>query len=195
MSKLLRPRIIGVTGAAVLVALVAFLTVGASAPRDGDDTDVETVAAPSLEPGDAIPDATGAIVLTVSGNLGDATADPVEFDLDTIDRIGLTRFTVYEPFEKRDVTFQGVDLARLMAVIGPAPDAQTLFITALDDFTAEIEISAVEGGGIMLATHQADGSPIGFDRGGPTRLIFDDGASGADDENDWIWALSTIEVR
>lgn len=148
----------------------------------------------SLRPGDDIPAVQADVVLTVSGKLANERKS-VPFDIATIEAVGVEAFTVYEPLEDANLVFRGVDLRDLLAVAGVADDATDLHMVALDDYVVALDLQAINGGGIMLATATADGSAIPVERGGPIRVVFKEHAQGAGQAHDWIWSLVAAEVR
>ena len=52
----------------------------------------------------------------------------------------------------------------------------------------------VRAGGIMLASGDGEGAALPIDHGGPTRIVFMDGAQAGVNPDHWIWSLKTIDV-
>lgn len=186
---------------AATLALAAVACSSAESSTSGvavsnDRPDVQAISAPSLSPGDAVPAPNGDPVLRVLGKIDTTNGSHgLTLDVDTIEKLGTSSFEVYEPYEKKRIRFQGVPLARLLDLARPAPGARQVHMVALDDYITDLSMEAARADGLMLATRAADGSLLPVDRGGPTRLVFLDGAPGGDDGGDWIWSIATIEVR
>lgn len=150
-----------------------------------------TAAAP-----DQLPAPVADPVVTITGRISAATPDGISLDRAGIESMGLVRYTVRDPWLEQDLEFTGVLMTDLLAATGAAGDAQTLHITALDDYEVDIAIADVERWPVMLAT-QTGGSPMEIEAKGPTRVVFP--ADPAIDElkykDLWIWQIKTIEVR
>jgi hypothetical protein len=56
--------------------------------------------------------------------------------------------------------FQGVWLADLLDAAGADDEANSLHITALDNYQVDLPFADVRGGGVLLATRTGDGGPI-----------------------------------
>jgi hypothetical protein len=167
---------------------------GVGAPAD--PTPSKVVRAPTLLPGQPIPAPTGKPVLTLTGKISATNkGSAIVFDQATIDRLGQVQITVYEPWVKQDMTFRGVWLADLLTVADASTTASSLRMTALDDYRAEVTMTAVRAGGMLLATRAGDGSAIPVADGGPTRLVYVNGIKSGANADLWIWSLKTIEVR
>lgn len=155
-------------------------------------TDPTVLRAATLRPGDPVPPATGAALLTVAG----ATADGRSVRVDRQLLAGLTQIELrtYEPWVRQDLTFRGVWLADLLAVAGAGPDA-SVQITALDDYTVTLPAADLRAGGILLATSDGAGADIPVGAGGPTRIVYVGGLRSGANADNWIWSLRTVDVR
>ena len=178
---------------ALRVALIVF-AVGALSACGDRSADSETrqykfepVSAASLEVGDVVPAPTGVAVLTV----GDGLSGGVVFDLATLERAGMVAGELFEPFEKKRVTFTGVELKHVLAVAG-VPAGTDLHLVALDEYAVDLTAADVEAGGILLAT-SVDGKPIPIANGGPIRVVFLDDVELGKTTDLWIWSLARIE--
>jgi hypothetical protein len=188
---------------AVVVALGAVATACVSSPPVRADVAPATVdpAPVVLQPAvltaaQPVPAPTAAPVLTVIGRIGSTNSgNGLSFDPGTLDGLGRIRITVYEPWVKQTLDFQGVWLSDLIALARPDPGARTVHITALDDYQVDLTIDDVNAGGVLLATRSGDGSPIRVEDGGPTRIVFAGGKPSGASADQWIWSLSTIDIR
>lgn len=143
----------------------------------------------------AIAAPTGAVVLTVTGDIAvHNTGRALDLDLAAIERLGVRSVTVYEPFEKRDIEFEVVDLATVLEAAGVAGRAESIHLTALDDYQMDLSIEDIHDGGVYLAT-RVGGETIGLDEGGPIRIVFEDGINAGENPDQWIWSLREVEVR
>jgi hypothetical protein len=189
---------------ALLVAALAVLVAGcassaavptAPAPEPVDPAPVvlqpPTLAADQLVPAPAQPP-----LLTVTGRIGLMNSgDALAFDAAALDQLGRVRITVYEPWVKQTMGFQGVWLADLLRVARLDPAASTVHVTALDDYQIDLTVDDVMAGGVLVATRGGDGAPIPVQDGGPTRLVFAGGVPAGASADQWIWSLRTIDVR
>jgi hypothetical protein len=48
---------------------------------------------------------------------------------------------------------------------------------------------------VLLATRTGDGGAIPIAEGGPIRIVFADGVASGANANQWIWSVTTIDVR
>ena len=110
---------------------------------------------------------------------------------------GLAReeITLYEPFEKRDVRFRAVPLRDVIALAGTAAGATTVHAVALNDYVVDIPLDVATADGVYLAVRDGSGGKLAVESGGPYRVVFTEGAKGADVENYWIWSLERVTVK
>ncbi len=182
---------------AFLAMILAVLLL--SACNAQDTVAVETVAPATLKPGDAIPAPTGEVVLTISGKISNTNAENMLLlDIATLEKMGLVKYTVTDPSLNEQFTYTGVLLADLLKVIGAAPDATLVHMTALDEYEVDVEIAETEKWPVLLATQTA-GSYMPIESNGPTRIIFPfDDISEVDipKYSDLaIWNLVTMEIQ
>jgi hypothetical protein len=157
----------------------------------------DVVAPASINQGSSIPAPTEAIILTVSGAINNKNAgNTLEFDMPTLEKIGLVKYTVSDPWEHKEVTYTGVLMSNLLEVADVPDSATTVRVVALDDYAADIPISEIEAWPILLAT-QADGEYITVDNNGPTRIIFpyDTYSDITAARNMSVWNNKQLEIR
>ena len=186
-----------------VVALVAALAVAACGGKDEAPT--PKAAAPNASSPQVVNDGTlaagqkvaapkGEVVLTVSGDIGEANkGKQLQLDLASLERMRQVRLEADEPFLKRRVMFQGVLLSDLLAVAGVKDSASTVSLTALDDYKVDFKVADVRSSQMMLAT-KADGKHMPVDRSGPIRIVFPDSSSLGRNPDLWIWSVSSMKV-
>ena len=127
-------------------------------------------------------------VLTLSGG----SAGPTAFTMSQLEALGESTLTIDEPFAKQKQTFSVVPLTTLLAKAGIS-GAACINTVALNDYRYRNQASTFVASQAAIAT-RIGGEPIPFDRGGPVRILFPDGASLAPNLDAWNWSLSRIEV-
>ena len=153
------------------------------------------ISAAALRPGQSIPAPTQTLVLTVTGKISAVNRGrALLFDKRTIEQLGVVQVRLFEPWTKENLEFRGVWLQDLLAVSGVKADATRLHIVALDDYAVDLTLAEIRVGGIMLATRAGDGSSIPIDKGGPTRIVFQDGVKTGANPDKWVWSVKTIDV-
>jgi hypothetical protein len=134
------------------------------------------------------PAAPNEVILTITKGLR-----KVEFAYPRLQKLKLSTITIYEPFLKKRQSFSVIPLKTLFAFAGISGKDQVK-TTALNDYifaeSAENFISA----GAYLAI-KVNGQPIGYDQGGPIRLIFSDKSKWSKNLDAWNWSLASISVR
>src|SRR3954454_16035195 len=109
----------------------------------------QTVTEPSLKPGMAIPAPTGPVVLTVSGRIRDGKE--ISFDMPTLERLGVIRYTTLTSWTKEPATFDGILLSSLLDLAGADDRAGTMVMTALNDFQSSVPIADARTWPVMIA--------------------------------------------
>lgn len=117
----------------------------------------------------------------------------VSFAFARLEKMKQSSVSIYEPFLKKRQQFSAIPFAKLFALAGISGKDKVV-TEALNDYkftaTAEQFIAA----GALLAIKR-DGSPIGYDQGGPIRIIFTDKSKWAKNLDAWNWSLATISVK
>lgn len=174
-----------------LVVVLVLSAAGCASGGEGRSEDEAAALAGVVEDG-VLPVSKGAPILTIRGNISRPNAkDEVVVDLETLERLPMVEEEIFEPFLQERATFRGVELSTLLEVVGAKASAGVVRLTALDDYEVEL---AADGEGVLLATRH-DGQVIPVDEGGPTRIVFLDDSTGGENLADWIWNVSSIEVR
>ena len=179
----------------VLAAVLALLM---SACGSAKDTGYEVVAPASIGLTEAIPSPSQKVVLSISGQVATKnTADSLELDMSTLEKLGLVKYQVHDPWLKQTFTYTGVLMSDLLKYAGASQSARSVHMVALDDYQVDIPIADIEMWPILLAT-RANGEFMNVDNYGPLRIIYPYGSHSIDpvSHNDlWIWSLKSIEVR
>jgi hypothetical protein len=82
---------------------------------------------------------TGKVILTISGKIGvDNGGGTAVFDRDMLEAIGMVSFTTGTPWTDGPVTFEGVPMDKLMAMVAAQGDQITAL--ALNDYSTDIPI-------------------------------------------------------
>ena len=187
----------------VIVSLVfTVVTCGRLTPLQMDgrkSPPYEVVAPADIHRGDGVPRPTGEIVLTLFGAItAQNVDDALAFDMETLERLGLVRYEVHDPWLDAEVTYTGVLMSDLLDVARPSASATVIRVVALDDYEVDVEVADVWKWPILLAT-QADGEYMSVANGGPTRIVFpyDDfpEIDQVDTRNLWVWNVERMEVR
>ena len=134
------------------------------------------------------PDAPGEIILTISKG-----GKKVSFAYLRLTKMKQSSITIYEPFLKKRQRFSVIPLQKLFAFAGISGKDKVV-TRALNDyvFTASAE-QFISAGALLAVTR--DGSPIGYDQGGPIRIIFPNQSKWAKNLDAWNWSLASISVK
>ena len=153
----------------------------------------------TLQPGSPIPPPTEPVVLTVRGRMGLARAEAaVTFDIPTLERLGLIRFTTPTAWTDGLVTFEGVLLSRLLEVLAVPGDVTALAMTALNDYQVTIPVPDVRTWPVMLALKR-DGHYMSVRNKGPLWVVYPRHAFPKLEQSKhnakWIWQLKEMVIR
>src|SRR5215212_1333736 len=114
---------------ALAILLFAFASACGAEPKA---TGFTNITAATLTPNDQIAQPTGPVVLSLTGKIG-TTNSPgrLDFDMETLEKLGLSEFTVDDPYLKRATTYQGIILQHVLDIARVPQDATTLRAVAL----------------------------------------------------------------
>lgn len=177
---------------------LVLLFVTACAPATGFEQVYQTVSTATLQPGAPIPAPQQEVLLTVTGKIGIANADnAIVMDRAALEQAGLVEYSVTDPFEERLILYRGVLMRDLLALWQVAADAQTVRITALNDYKIDIPIDDFRRYPILFAL-QADGVDLQPDYRGPAMLVYPIDQYEFDSiavQRNWIWQIKTIDIQ
>ena len=117
----------------------------------------------------------------------------VEFAYPRLLKMKQQSITIYEPFLKKRQTFSVIPLKTLFAFVG-IKNGDKVVTTALNDYiytNTAAQFIAADG---YLAIKR-DGFPIGYDQGGPIRIIYPNKSKWAKNLDAWNWSISSIKVK
>lgn len=159
----------------------------------------ETVSEPALTPGDAIPAPSGDVVLTVDGNISQKNVgEELQFDMTTLEKMGLVKYDVDDPFVKKNIIYTGVLLSRILEVAGAPKDTEVITLTALDDYSVDMKVADAIKWPFMAAT-EADGEYMPIDKNGPLLTVIPYNDFPELDhltyDSIWVWSLYKITVK
>lgn len=160
--------------------------------------DLSWVVPPQIQPGDAIPPPTGGVILVITGHQGVTNVgQELQLDMQTIERMGLVRYSVFDPYLRKDTVYTGVLLSTLADILNIDP-AGAFYLSAIDDYHSTITIEQIQRWPILMATRQ-NGKYMDLGHGGPLRIIFPyDNYPELDHfllHDLWIWNINTIEIE
>ena len=134
------------------------------------------------------PAAPNEVILTISK--GSNTA---EFAYPRLLKMKHSTITIYEPFLKKRQIFTVIRLQTLFNFVGIS-GSDKVVTTALNDYVFTAKASDFISAGAYIAIKR-DGVPIGYDQGGPIRIIFSDDSKWAKNLDAWNWSLESIRVK
>lgn len=180
------------------VVILLIWTLSACAKTMALESDYSTIAKPTLDIDQPIPVPKSAVLLTVQGKVGTHNAeDEIHMDRETLEAVGLVQYSVVDPFEERTVEYTGVLMRDLLDLWQIADDATHLYLVALNDYNTQISIDDLKEYPIMLAL-KSDGEYMTPDYRGPLMIVYPLHNYEFEMEqvhSNWIWQLTTIEVR
>jgi hypothetical protein len=179
------------TSLIVTAALLSLTACAGEGTSDASDPVTVDAVEGSALPQNGVPAPLGKPVLTLSGVDRPNVDKHMELDLAALASMPTVEVTVFEPFLKRDILFEGVLLSDVLAYAGVDPAAD-MRVTALDDYRVDFSLDLLAEDRVLVATRM-DGRAIEIPDGGPTRFIFLDasGGPGAITDN-WVWSLAEM---
>lgn len=144
-----------------------------------------------------LPEPTDEVILEISGDLNVSNVDgEAHFDRKMIAALPTQTIVTANHVVSQPTTYQGPVLSQLLDQLGAK--GNTVIVTALDDYSAELKRSDLEKYGVLLATHE-NGKMMTIDDRGPFFIVFpfDDHQEIRSDlyYNMSVWQISTIEVE
>lgn len=139
----------------------------------------------------------GEVILKISGNLKVSNVDgEAHFDRQMIEKLVTKTIVTANHVVSKSTRYEGPVLADLLNQLGAEGD--TVIVTALDDYSAEIKRSDIEKYGVLLATHE-NGKMLTIDDRGPFFIVFpfDEYQKIRSDlyYSMSVWQISTLEIE
>ena len=148
---------------------------------------------PTLAATAPVPAPTGPVVLTISGADHPNVGDELQFDMETLEKLGTVGFTAYDrQAVGRDVAFSGPLLSTVLKAAGV--HGAVLHYGAVNDYTVDIPMSDASKYAPMIAT-RADGKRMDVAHYGPLRVVYPTTGLTLDPtvyDPRWIWQLTNI---
>jgi hypothetical protein len=117
----------------------------------------------------------------------------VSFAFARLEKMKQSSVSIYEPFLKKRQNFSAIPMEKLFALAGISGKDKVI-TQALNDYKFTATADQFVAAGALLAIKR-DGAPIGYDQGGPIRIIFTDKSKWAKNLDAWNWSLATISVK
>jgi hypothetical protein len=112
----------------------------------------------------------GDVILEIYGDLALTNVDgEAHFDRAMIEELDTSTIVTSNHVLSKPATYKGPVLGDLLNKLGAKGDS--ILVTALDDYTAELKRSVIEKYGVLLATHENDRMMTIDDRG-PFFIVF-----------------------
>lgn len=138
--------------------------------------------------GNIDPAAPNEVILTITKG-----SRSVEFASPRLHKMKQSTITIYEPFLKKRQSFSVIPLKSFFSHAGIS-GKDLVKTTALNDYTFTESAENFNAASAYLAI-KVNGQPIGYDQGGPIRLIFSDKSKWAKNLDAWNWSLVSISVK
>ncbi len=121
-------------------------------------------------PAAALQPATGKVILTISGNVGEKnTANAAVFDLAMIEKLPQRSFTTMTPWEKQPIKFTGPLLRDVLAAAKAT--GTTIKAVALNDYQSSIPLEDAQKFDVILA-HKMNDANIPVKTKGPLFIVY-----------------------
>jgi hypothetical protein len=117
----------------------------------------------------------------------------VEFAFPRLQKMKQSKISIYEPFLKKRQSFSVIPLKSLFNLAGIAGKDRVKTLALNDYVFTESAENFIEADAYLAI--KVDGQPIGYDQGGPIRLIFSDKSKWSKNLDAWNWSLVSISVK
>ncbi|WP_424932785.1 hypothetical protein [Amaricoccus macauensis] len=139
----------------------------------------------------------GMVILTVTGAVSETNApEGAQFDLAMLEALAGTQITTDTPWYDGERTFEGPLISAILEAVGA--EGETLKVTAINDYSAEIPVSDVTTYPVILAT-RINGETMSIRDKGPSFVIYPFDRSPALYTELYfgrsVWQVKSIEVN
>jgi hypothetical protein len=128
------------------------------------------------------------VILTLSK--GDRRVD---FAYPRLAKLKQSTISIYEPFLKKRQTFTVIKLQTLFTFVGIS-GKDKVTTKALNDYIYQNTAANFIAANAYLAIKR-DGVEIGYDQGGPIRIVFPNDSKWAKNLDAWNWSIESISVK
>ncbi len=183
----------------ILAAAIAFFLLISCSPQPQEKQPIVTILETAeLTAESPLPIPEEEPILTVTGKIEAINqGEQLRLDRPTIEKLKRVEYEIFDLFERKNVTFEGVLLNDLMDLWQIESDATSLEITALNDYTITVPIQATREIPILFALKQ-DGVYMERNYRGPAMLVVPPFSEqlGLDipRQDFWIWQIESISV-
>jgi len=145
---------------------------------------------------ETLPAPTGAVVLTIAGNISETNADgTAQFDVPMLEALGAAEFSTATNWTEGKITFTGPSLRAVLDRVGA--QGSTLRAMAINDYFADFPLDEAQQDGPILA-YWMNGQEMSIRDKGPLWIIypFDDNADFRNEEifRRSVWQLDRLEI-
>ena len=156
-----------------------------------------SIANTSILAAEKLPQPTGPIILTITGNIERTNAPgSAEFDRTMLERLGVTRIRTSTSWTDGKPEFAGVLARDVLKAVGAR--GKTIKATALNDYSLDISVSEFDDYRVLFAMDM-DGIELTARDKGPIWIVYPrDNHSelqSANADTKWIWQLTRLEVK
>jgi len=136
----------------------------------------------------------GPALMTISGKIGEKNSgdkfvvDQAYFDANSVE------IKMDDPWMGDGIAYKGVLVRNLAKDLKLPGDAAILKVIATDGKGIDLSMADIEKWDIMLA-HWAAGKELDNETGGPVKIVFPADARGTYADDQWMWWLTTAEVK
>lgn len=138
------------------------------------------------------------VVLTITGKIATTGSDDKrDFTLEELEQLGMDSFTSENTWLEGTHKFEGVPFRKILETVNATGD--TLYATALNDYTVDIPIDALTDRPALLVT-RIDGELIPVREKGPIWILYPQSDNHSEYRrapfvNYMVWQLRFIDVR
>lgn len=104
-----------------------------------------------------------------------------------------TTITINEPFNKKRQSFTVIPIKNLFAFVGISGNDRVMTRALNDYFFQDTAVNFIKAGAYLAI--KKNGKEIGYNEGGPIRLIYADSSTWSNYLDSWNWSLTSIKVK
>ncbi|VAW14879.1 hypothetical protein MNBD_ALPHA09-1372 [hydrothermal vent metagenome] len=109
-------------------------------------------------------------VLRIAGKITEVnTGEGAEFDLERLEKLGVTSFTTMTPWFDKPITFEGVLVRKVLAAVGAR--GRQIVAVGLNDYRSTLPVEDFENYDVILA-YKREGSHMNIRDKGPLFIVY-----------------------